>query len=108
MYGKKHVACSTRRNKGTCDNHLTIERQKLETTVIDGLKNQLMEPAYFKEFCTEYTMDINRDRTLKMSALDAQRQEYNRIDKDMDKLVDAICAGVSIQGQRPYGNTGEA
>lgn len=94
MYSKKHVACSTRRDKGTCSNSLTIGRDVLEAAVIDGLRTRLMEPAYFKEFCREYTKDLNRTRREQRSALDAQRREYDKIDTEMEKLVDAICEGV--------------
>ncbi|WEZ82305.1 recombinase family protein [Rhizobium sp. 32-5/1] len=33
MIGAKHVGCSTARNKGTCENRLTMEREKLEHMV---------------------------------------------------------------------------
>ncbi|WP_417624719.1 hypothetical protein [Paremcibacter congregatus] len=94
MYSRTHVACSTRRNKGTCDNTLTMDRQSLESTVMEGLKSRLLEPAYFRVFCAEYTKDINRSRKAQVASLAAQRREYDKIDKEMDKLVDALCQGV--------------
>ncbi|TPD59241.1 recombinase family protein [Emcibacter nanhaiensis] len=94
MFSKTHLACSNRRNKGTCDNKHSIRRDHLEEVVLDGLKNHLMEPAYFAEFCKEYTEELNRLRLEMSASLTAQRQELVRIDKEQDKLVDAICAGV--------------
>tara|TARA_R110002096_G_scaffold320837_1_gene514828 strand:- start:3772 stop:4377 length:606 start_codon:yes stop_codon:yes gene_type:complete len=71
-----------------------MDRQSLEATVMEGLKSRLLEPAYFREFCAEYTRDINRSRKAQVASLSAQRREYDKIDKEMDKLVDALCQGV--------------
>jgi hypothetical protein len=42
--------CSTARNKGEtlCGNRLTIRRDALEATVMDGLRGRLMDPDLFK------------------------------------------------------------
>src|SRR5262245_19325442 len=45
-----HYGCSTARNKGTCSNRLVIRRDVLEASVLDGLKQHLMEPELVKEF----------------------------------------------------------
>ena len=47
-----HFGCSTARNKGetACGNRLTIRRDALEATVMDGLRSRLMDPALFKVF----------------------------------------------------------
>ena len=54
--------CSTARNKGTCDNRLNIRRDVLEATILDGLKNRLMDPDLFKEFADEFYREVNRLR----------------------------------------------
>ncbi len=94
MCSKTHVGCSNRRNKGTCNNTHTIRRDQLEKIVLDGLKHHLMEPEYFAEFCKEYTEELNRLRMEMSASLNAQRLELEKIDKEQDKLVDAICEGV--------------
>jgi len=42
-----HFGCSTARNKGetVCANRLTIRRDALETTVMDGLRKRLVNGA---------------------------------------------------------------
>ena len=94
MFSKTHLACSNRRNKGTCDNTHSIRRDQLEEIVLDGLKNHLMEPEYFAEFCKEYTEELTRTRMEMTAGLAFQKAELDRIDKEQDKLVDAICEGV--------------
>jgi len=56
------LGCSTARSKGTCDNRINIRREKLEEAVLHGLLTYLMEPELFKEFCAEFTREVNRRR----------------------------------------------
>ena len=51
------------RNKETCDNRLNIGPDALETSVLKGIRTHLMEPDLFKEFCQEFTHEMNRLRT---------------------------------------------
>lgn len=62
MISKSHLGCSTARNKGTCDNRLTLRRDVLEKSVLNGLQTQMMDPALFREFCDEFTREVNRLR----------------------------------------------
>lgn len=56
------VGCATARNKGTCDNRKNIRRDHLEDRVLGALRHHLMEPELFKEFCAEFTREVNRLR----------------------------------------------
>ena len=57
-----HFGCSTARNKGetVCGNRLTIRRDALEATVMEGLRSRLMDPALFKVFAEEFAAEWNR------------------------------------------------
>jgi len=45
-----HFGCSTARNKGPTSytNLLTVRQDRLESTVLDGLRDQLMDPVLFE------------------------------------------------------------
>jgi hypothetical protein len=43
------IGCSTARNKGTCENRRSIQRDRLEGRVLNALRYHLMDPALFKE-----------------------------------------------------------
>src|SRR4051794_9194544 len=58
--GSIGLGCADARNKGTCDNKATMRRDDLESAVLDGLQNRLMEPARTKIFCEEYARAMNR------------------------------------------------
>ena len=44
LVGARHYGCANTRNRGTCDNRLTIRRDVLEETVLRGLKDNLLQP----------------------------------------------------------------
>ncbi|WP_317214577.1 recombinase family protein [Gluconobacter sp. GP1] len=93
MISKNHLGCSTARNKGTCENRLTIRRDVLEKSVLHGLRTQMMEPALFKEFCDEFTREINRLRMEKGADLAALKSDLPKIKRELDKAVQAILDG---------------
>ena len=51
---KDLYGCFTARNKGTCDNMLTIRQDELEGSVLNALKNHLMDEDLCKVFCDDY------------------------------------------------------
>ncbi len=87
------VGCATARNKGTCDNRKNIRRDRLEERVLSALRHHLMEPALFKEFCDEFTREMNRLRMDGRAAIAAAETEVKRIDRELDRLVDLILKG---------------
>jgi site-specific DNA recombinase len=72
------VGCATARNKGTCDNRVNIRRDRLEIRVLNALRHHLMDPALFKEFCDEFTREMNRLRMEGSTSLEAARSELKR------------------------------
>lgn len=82
------VGCATARNKGTCDNRKSIRRDKLEARVLNALRYHLMEPELFKEFCDEFTREMNRLRMEARSTIDAAEAEVKRIDRELERILD--------------------
>ena len=93
MISSTHIGCSTARNKGTCDNRLNIRRDELEARVLHALRGHLMDPALFKEFCDEFTRQMNRRRMEARASLDVARAEVKRIDRELERLVQHIAEG---------------
>ena len=91
---KDLLGCSTARNKGTCDNRRNIRRDALEASVLDGLRRNLMAPELFAEFCAEFTREINRLRLEGRAGLDDAHSELAKIDRELDRAVQAILDGV--------------
>src|SRR5262249_7723562 len=88
------IGCATARNKGTCDNRLNMRRERLEARVLDSLRGQLMQPALFQVFCDEFALEVNRRRIAERAQIEADRRELARIERDLEKLVQALLDGV--------------
>jgi site-specific DNA recombinase len=93
MISATHVGCSTARNKGTCSNRMAIKRIALEERVLGALRNKLMDPTLFREFCDEFTREMNRLRIEGRVSLEAARLEAKRIDRELDTLLNLILKG---------------
>ena len=94
MVGAKHYGCSNARNRGTCDNKLTLRRDWLEDTVLDGLKTSLMKTELLTEFISEYHQEINRQRAGMDLERSRREKELAAIDKRIRALFDLATEGV--------------
>lgn len=53
-----------------------------------------MDPALCEVFAEEYTRHLNKIRMDKNASIEAAKAELIRIDRETNKLIDAICDGV--------------
>ena len=90
MISQSLLGCSTARNKNTCDNRLTIKREAVEQRILTALRERLMEPALFAEFCREFTKEMNRLRMDASASLAGKRAELVRIERQLQKLLEAL------------------
>ncbi|MNE14448.1 Recombinase [compost metagenome] len=93
MISKHLLGCTNARNKGTCDNWANIRRDKLEASVLNGLDKHLMEPELFKDFCEEFTREVNKARMDARTSLETAEAEIKKIDRELDTLLDLILKG---------------
>ena len=93
MISKDLLGCTNARNKGTCNNRLNIRRDTLEASVLNGLDRHLMEPELFKEFCEEFTREVNKARMAARVSIEAAEAEIRKIDRELDTLLDLILKG---------------
>jgi DNA invertase Pin-like site-specific DNA recombinase len=89
-----HYGCSTARNKGTCSNLLTIRRDDLETTVLTGLRDQLMHPDCVKEFITEFHKEMNRLAAAQDTDQDRLTRDLAKTKRGLQNFIDAIKDGI--------------
>ncbi|WP_439598247.1 recombinase family protein [Falsiroseomonas sp.] len=93
----EHFGCSTARNKGptACTNLLTIRRDVLEATVLDALRERMMDPDLFRDFIAEFTATWNRLQADASAGQDATRTDLKRVVGQIEQAVDAIVAGMA-------------
>ncbi len=89
-----HYGCSTARNKGTCDNLLTVRRDNLEARVLDGLRHHLMHPDMVKTFIEEFHREVNRQAGEHDMDRDRIERDIEKTERDIQRVIEAIKAGV--------------
>ncbi|MFC0243894.1 recombinase family protein [Falsochrobactrum ovis] len=94
IVAKERYGCSTARNKGTCDNRITISQNVLEERVLSALRDKLMNPELTKLFCDEYVAEMNRLRMTANADIVKNQKELEKTEKAIRKLVEAIKNGI--------------
>jgi site-specific DNA recombinase len=96
MVGARHYGCANVRNRGTCDNRLTIRRDALEDAVLNGLKNSLLHPDLIREFVEEYSREFNRLRREQSMAQAVSRNELARVERQIRSMIEAVKDGFYV------------
>ena len=91
---QSHYGCSTARNKGTCNNLLTLRRDALEAKVLDGLRQQLMHPEMVKSFIDEFHKEVNRQASEQDARRDYATRDLAKTEREIRRLIEAIKSGV--------------
>jgi site-specific DNA recombinase len=95
MAGRNRLACFGAREKGTCDNRLTIRRDEVEARILKALEEKLLNQELFEEFCEEFTREMNRLRMQHRAGLSVAAREMERIEARRKKLIEMVMDGVS-------------
>ena len=92
-----HFGCSGARNKGptTCTSLRAIRQDVLESTVLEGLRQRLMDPAAYKAFAEEFTAEWNRLQMEPTGDHAARVAELERTVRQIERMVDAIANGTA-------------
>jgi TolB-like protein/thioredoxin-like negative regulator of GroEL len=107
MAGRNRLACFAAREKGTCDNRLTIRRDEVEARVLKALEEKLLNEL-FEEFCEEFTREMNRLRMEHRASLSAAEREVERIEIRRKKLIEMVMNGVAPSEVRDEMNANAA
>src|SRR5262245_31902566 len=96
MVSQHHYGCSNARNRGqtVCTNRLVMRRDRLEETVLTGLRTQLMQPELVKEFIAEIHAEINRQIREQAAEKIHHEQERDSVNRQMRNLLEALKAGM--------------
>jgi site-specific DNA recombinase len=94
LRGADRFACSNHTSNGSCSNSRTISREELERRVLAGLEDRMMAPEVAAEPVRAYAEETNRLNRERRSSGEAWRVELEKTDRELEKAVDAILAGI--------------
>jgi site-specific DNA recombinase len=89
------LTCFNARSRGTCSNRRSVKRQEVEARVLRAIRERLLEPGAFAAFCEGFTAELNLKRREHIAEAAAARRQVALVEKEIQKLVQAIKDGVS-------------
>jgi site-specific DNA recombinase len=93
LISRIYYGCAASRNKGTCDNRLSLRLDRLEDAVLLGLQDRLLPPELTKVFVREYTDEVNRIRSEATASRTAANKRRAELEKQIEHIVDTVAAG---------------
>jgi site-specific DNA recombinase len=100
LVSRVYYGCSTRRNKGTCTNQLTVRLDRLEEAVLLGLQERLLTPELTRAFVQEYTREINRLRAETTASHEGAKNRLATLHRQINNIVDAVADGKTSSALR--------
>ena len=94
LVGKTHFGCANVKNKGTCDNRLTIRRDILEHTVLSGLREQLLHPDLVAEYTSAYLKEWNRLQIEHAATYKRDATELHKVERQIANIIEAVKQGL--------------
>jgi site-specific DNA recombinase len=98
LYSRSELRCYAKTKMGptVCTNSRTITRHELEGRVLNALKGRfLADPVAFEEFCAGFREAQNQDRMQQRGRIAVTKREFDRVTRDIQRVIDAILAGIS-------------
>lgn len=96
--GRDYIACSAARKLRTCAQRQSFRRGVLEQTVLDLLRNRLMQPDAVAAFIKAFAEEVNARSGVDHAARARSAAERAKIARKLDGFYDAIAEGIRTQG----------
>jgi site-specific DNA recombinase len=96
----ERMACTHRRERGTCTNNHTIRVDDLENRVLGALKERLLAPEVFAEYAREFRAELKRLRDESGGRRETLQREIAEATTGIGRLVDAIVSGTDSPALR--------
>ena len=90
IMGKDRYGCSTRQNRGTCENAVTVKRQTVEGRVLAGIKRGLLAPEMVESFVARVTKELAARRLGARTDEMGLRKKLAEVEVKIGRLLDQI------------------
>jgi len=94
LVGKAYYGCANTRNKGTCENRLTIRKDTLEERVLSGLQRELLHPELIAEFARAYQEEFNRLSKETRQHRERAVKDLVTVNRQIERIIEAITEGM--------------
>jgi hypothetical protein len=90
IMAKDRYGCSTRKNRGTCGNAVTITRQAIEKRVLRAIQRGLLDPDLVERFVANATQELAARRKAAATDETRLRKQIADLDRKIARLLDQM------------------
>ena len=94
IVAKDRYGCARRKQKGICTNSRTIMRQEIDSRVLQGLKDRLLEPELVAAFVEGFQADMANARAAEKAEILRVEKKRVAIERKIEALITAIEDGL--------------
>jgi site-specific DNA recombinase len=94
LVNQTRLACTGARDRGICENRLTIARTEVESRVLSAMQNRLFHAEPFEAFCRRLTSRLNELRQQERVLAEADSRELEQVERQIGHLVDSLKNGI--------------
>ena len=98
---RDRFSCSNRKQKGTCNNAITITRQDIEARVLVGLKEKLLAPELVENFVASFQEQLRMERVQRAKAKNRLDRDLAEVERKVAGIMSAIEDGLYEPGMKP-------
>jgi site-specific DNA recombinase len=88
--GQRYVMCSDAYQKGSCSHRKSYVLDKIQNRVLDGLKDDLTDPALFADVAREHAAEYAAQQKKNGVALRDAEKQLAKVVVNIDRIVSAI------------------
>ena len=92
IIGEGRIGCSNHRERGCCSNPKKNSIERVENTVLEGVKAQLLQPCLIKEFEDAFYSKIDELASIEADNRDDHTKTLQSLTQQIDRIVDSIAA----------------
>ena len=107
MSNHSRLACSTLKNKGTCNNDLKILREDVEKAILHALQFYLMDEELCDAFTKTYVKHLNDIRKERNTKINEYKSELEKIESSDELIMNAIMDGFRTDKMREQFNAND-
>jgi site-specific DNA recombinase len=85
-HGRRRVQCSRHKESGACANSRTYYLDEIEAGVLNGVKSQLLAPAFLAELIAGYNEESIRQSETNPDQLGAMSEQLAKLERDIGRV----------------------
>ena len=92
IIGEGRIGCSNHRERGSCTNNKKLSAERIENAVLQGVKEQLLQPALLKEFENAFQSAIDELSAAEADGANDHEKAVKSVNQQIEKIVDSMAA----------------